>query len=224
MHQSPDQEEFSRLIDAAKASGGPRIVFLSSLAAEWPQLQIGQWHKRKEDAIRAAGLSANFLRPGGFMSNAYQWIGSINAEGVVYNPMGDTRFPPIAPEDIADVAAKALVDSALTNEVLELSGGELLTIPEQAQILASVLARPIRCVDVPAESAAQTLIRAGLPAQVAAAVAESYQAVRNGGVVPVKDAVEKVTGHKPMTFEAWARRHAARFGAAATAQPAAGRG
>src|SRR5262249_53298798 len=157
--------------------------------------------------IRESGLPAKFLRPGGFMSNAYQWIRSIQTEGVVYSALGDTRFPPIAPEDIAGVAVRALLDPMLAGEVYEMTGGELVSVPEQVNILATVLGRPIRCVDIPIETAIQNLIRAGIPAQVAAAVGESYEAVRNGRVVAVKDTVEKLTGHKPMMFEAWARAH-----------------
>lgn len=219
MHQSPDQSAFANLITAVKESGQPRIVFLSSLAAIQPDLQIGRMHKQKEDTIRASGAQAKFLRPGGFMSNTYQWIGTINAEGVVYNAMGDARFPPIAPDDIADVAVRALVDPGLSDEVFDLTGGQLLSVPEQVDILANILGRPIRCVDVPVEKAAENLIRAGVPAQMAAAVAESFAAVRNGRIVAITDTVEKVTGHKPMTFETWARKHAARFLTAA-AQPA----
>ena len=144
MHQSPDQGAFARLIDAAKASGQPRIVFLSSLAASDPELEIGVLHKHKEDTIRASGLQATFVRPGGFMSNTYQWTGSINAEGVVYNALGDVRFPPIAPEDIAAVAFRSLMEPELSGETFELTGGELLSVPEQVEILAKVLGRPMR--------------------------------------------------------------------------------
>jgi uncharacterized protein YbjT (DUF2867 family) len=79
-------------------------VFLSSILAGVPGVLIGQLHKVKEDAIRESGLSAVFVRPGAFMTNAYQWVRSIKADGVVYNPMGGFRFAPIAPEDIAAVA------------------------------------------------------------------------------------------------------------------------
>jgi uncharacterized protein YbjT (DUF2867 family) len=211
MSQSPDQQAFARLIDAVKASGQPRIVFLSSLAAKQPELQIGVLHKQKEETIRTSGLPATFVRPGGFMSNVYQWIASISAEGVVYNPMGDTRFPPIAPEDIAAVAFKSLIDPALSEKTFELTGGELLSVPEQVEILAKVLGKPIRCVDITVETAIENMTRAGLPAPLARAVGESYRSVRDGGILGVTDTVEKVTGAKPMTFESWARKHAARF-------------
>ena len=221
MHQSADQEAFARLIAAAKSFATPRIVFLSSLAADQPQLQIGRMHIHKEEAIRDSGLPWTFIRPGGFMSNSYQWIRSIAAEGVVYNALGDTRFPPIAPEDIATVSAKALIDPKLSGKVFELTGGELLNVPEQVAILSKILERPIRCVDVPVEVAVQNFIAAGIPAPIAAAVGESYQSVRDSRIVAMKDGVERVTGRKPMTFETWSRKHASRFAPSAATQPAA---
>jgi uncharacterized protein YbjT (DUF2867 family) len=211
MNQSPDVDAFRRLVAAAKSAGGPRIVFLSTLVANDPQMLIGQLHKQKEDAIRESGLHGRFLRPGGFMSNAYQWIGSIKAEGVVYNAMGDTRFPPVAPEDIAAVAVQALIDANLDGEVFELSGGELLSVAAQVAILSRVLGKPIRTVDVPVSAAIQNLVRAGVPQQMAAAVGQSFESVRNGRSVSVQGTVERVTGRPPMTYEVWARRHAARF-------------
>src|SRR5262249_29407197 len=160
---------------------------LSSLAATQAGLQIGRLHKQKEDIIRQSGFQAKFLRPGGFMSNAYQWIRTIQAEGVVYNAMGDTQFPPIAPEDLVSVAVRALVDPTLTGDVCELTGGELLSVSEQVNILAKILDQPIRCVDVPVETAVQNLIRGGAPAQLAGAVGESFAAIRNGLNVAIRD-------------------------------------
>lgn len=220
MSQSPDQEAFARLVNAAAESERPRIVFLSSLVATQPELQIGKLHKVKEDAIRQSGLPAKFVRPGGFMSNTYQWISSIEADGVVFNALGKARFPAIAPEDIGEVAARVLVDPTLSGEVFELTGGELLSVAEQVEILAKILNRPIRCVDVPVEVAVQNFIRAGIPAPLAAAVGESFQAIRDGRVFGMTDTVERLTGHRPITFEEWARRHASRFAGTTTAQPA----
>src|SRR5258708_7302114 len=94
---------FRQLIAATKAQGSPRVVFLSSLFAGSPESQIGQLHKDKEDVIRASGLPGRFIRAGAFMTNAYQWLGKIKAEGVVYNAMGAGKVAPIAAEDIAAV-------------------------------------------------------------------------------------------------------------------------
>ena len=207
----PEGEPFRQLLAAAKAQGSPRIVFLSTLLAGEPKSHIGKLHKDKEDAIRESGLRGKFVRPGGFMSNSYQWIGSIKAEGVVYNPMGAGKYAPIAPEDIAAVAVKTLTAPNLSDEVFEVTGGALLTVQEQVNTLSNVLEKPLRCVDVPIEAAVQGLIRAGLPAQVATAVGQSFEAVRDGRGAQVRDTVKRVTGNQPRTFEVWAQEHASQF-------------
>jgi uncharacterized protein YbjT (DUF2867 family) len=211
MNGGADVEAFRPLIAAAKAQGNPRVVFLSTTLAGTPEFYLGKLHKDEEDAIRESGLPGKFVRAGGFMTNSFQWIGTIKAEGVVYNAMGAGKFAPIAPEDIAAVAVKVLTAPGLAGEVFELTGGELLSVPEQVRILAGVLGKPLRCVDVPTETAIQGLIRAGVPAQVAAAVGQSFEAVRDGRGAAVKDTVERVTGNQPKKFEAWARENASRF-------------
>ena len=224
MSQNPDQEAFRRLVSAAKAAGTPRIVFLSTLVADQPDLPIGLMHKIKEESILASGLPATFVRPGGFMSNAFQWIRTIQAEATVYNPLADTRFPPIASEDIAAVAVEALINASTKPDVFELTGGEMVSVPEQVRILSRVLGKPLQCVAISIETAVENLIRGGIPAPLAQAVGKSYQAVRNGLNISITNTVEQVTGRRPMTFEDWTRKYAARFlESAARPSGAAGR-
>jgi uncharacterized protein YbjT (DUF2867 family) len=211
MNGALDGGAFRQLIAAAKAQSNPRIVFLSTLFAGLPDSSIGQLHKDKEDVVRASGLSGKFVRAGSFMTNAYQWLDTIKAEGVVYSSMGSGKTAPIAPEDIAAVAVHALTDPNRSPEIFEVTGGELLSVPEQVAILAQAAGRPIRAVDVPRESAVQNLLRAGLPAPVAAAVAQSFEAVRAGRMATIKDTVKQVTGKQPRTFQSWAQEHSSRF-------------
>ena len=215
MSREADVEQFRRLIHAVEAKGNPRIVFLSTNAAGEPDSVIGELYKDMEDTVRESGLTGRFLRPGAFMTNSYQWIDSIQSDGVVYNVMGTGKYAPIAAEDIAAVAVKALTDSNLdsnpSEEVFELTGGELLSVPEQVSVLAEVLGRLIRCVDVPMEAAVQGMIRSGIPAHVAAAVAKSFEVIRDGRGMQMTGTVRTVTGRAPVTFSEWARKHASRF-------------
>jgi uncharacterized protein YbjT (DUF2867 family) len=202
---------FRQLIAATKAQGSPRVVFLSTIFAGFQDSTIGQLHKDKEDVIRASGLSGKFVRAGGFMTNAYQWLDTIKTEGVVYNSTGTGKVAPIAAEDIAAVVVHALTDPDPLPEVFEVTGCELLTAAEQVDILAKARNKPIRCVDVPTEAAVEGLIRVGTPAPVAAAVGQSFEAIRDGKVAIVRDTVKQVTGRQPRTFQSWALAHAARF-------------
>lgn len=211
MNGALDGGVFRQLIAVAKAQGNPRIVFLSTLFAGSSESSIGQLHKDKEDVIRASGLSAKFVRAGSFMTNAYQWLGTIKGEGIVHNSMGTGKTAPIAPEDIAAVVVHALTSAEPSPEIFEVTGSELLSVPEQVAILAQAVGKPIRSVDVPTEAAVQNLLRAGLPAPVATAVAQSFEAIRGGRMATVKDTVKQVTGRQPRSFQSWAQEHASRF-------------
>ncbi|HEX3570612.1 MAG TPA: NAD(P)H-binding protein [Acidobacteriaceae bacterium] len=211
MNGALDGNTFRQLISAIKGHGSPRVVFLSTLFAASAESSIGQLHKEKEDVIRASGLPGRFIRAGAFMTNAYQWRGSIKAEGIVYNAMGTGKVAPVAAEDIAAVAVHALIDSNLTPEVFDVTGDELLTVPEQVALLARATGRPVRSVDVSIEAAVQGLIGSGTPPPVAAAVGQSFEAIRNGQMAFVKDTVKRVTGKQPRTFQSWAQAQASRF-------------
>lgn len=204
-------EAFRRLLNVIKAQGQPRLVFLSTILAGVPGMRIGEIHKEKEDAIREYGFDGCFVRAGGLMSNTYQWVGSIREQGAVFNPMGTGGFAAVAPEDIAAVAVHALLTPGLKEQVLEVTGGKPIAVPEQVDILAGILGRPIRCVDIPVEVAVQGMIKAGVPAPIATAVGQSFEAIRAGRGAQVKDTVVRLTGREPKTFEAWATEHEARF-------------
>ena len=161
--------------------------------------------------IRASGLPGKFVRAGAFMTNAYQWLDNIKADGTVYNAMGAGKVAPVAAGDVAAVAVHALTDPDLSPEVLEVTGGELLTVAEQVEILARAANKAIRCIDVPTETAVQGLMRIGTPAPVAAAVGLSFEAIRDGQMAFVKDTVKHLTGRQPRTFQSWAKEHASLF-------------
>jgi uncharacterized protein YbjT (DUF2867 family) len=189
-----------------------RVVFLSTAMVETaPDTLLGRLHHEKEDIIRQAGLKGRFLRPTGFMSNAYLWLPAIKEHSMVPNPMGTGLAAPIAPEDIAAVAVRALTDAALTDEVLRLTGGELISVPEQVALLAQALDRPLRCVDITLDEAAENLARFGLPQPVAASVVRAYEAVKAGRAATMSDTVERLLGRQPMRFEQWLAQHVDRF-------------
>lgn len=202
---------FPRLIAEAAKQRVPRIVFLSSLFASVAGMQIGKVHKEKEDAIRASGIPGHFLRAGGFMSNSLQWATTIKQQGVVYNPTGAGKIAAIAPEDVAAAAAKLLVAPNGTEQTAELTGEELLSVPEQVVMLAGAIGRPLQCVDVPAGAAIEGMKRNGLPPQLTEALRESIAAVRDGRAQHMTRTAEHILGRKPMSFAEWAEKHAALF-------------
>jgi uncharacterized protein YbjT (DUF2867 family) len=94
---------------------------------------------------------------------------------------------------------------------LPLTGEEVLTLPEQVRILSEVVGTPIRCVDMSGEVAAQNMVRAGLPLQLAEMLARSFALIRDGRGSKQVDTVERVTGRRAVTFREWATQHKETF-------------
>jgi uncharacterized protein YbjT (DUF2867 family) len=134
----------SNAVAAARAAGIEHIVHLSSFAVRGdPMPAMGRWHFEREQLIRSSQIAATFLRPGGFMTNAFDWAPTIRAGGYVINPIGQGRYAPIDPADIAAVAALALSEHGHQGKVYVLTGAEALTVEEQVWIPAKAVGRDI---------------------------------------------------------------------------------
>jgi (4-alkanoyl-5-oxo-2,5-dihydrofuran-3-yl)methyl phosphate reductase len=204
------------MMSAARQADVRHVVYLSSTGAKYPNLLLGKWHHDREEAIRASGLTWTFLRPGNFMSNTLMWAQTIKTQGTVYFPGGEGRTAPIDPQDIAAVAALALLHPGHDGRIYELTGGELLTAAQQTETLARVLDKPIRYVDIPPSTAHEGMLKSGMPPLVADAVIEVFSFVRvgrfpDGQEAQINDTFEQVAGRKPRPFEVWCRDHVSAF-------------
>lgn len=200
-------------VDAARAAGVRHVVHLSSSNVLGdPMPAMGRWHHDREEIIRAAGLRATFLRPGGFMTNALDWRPTIRAGGYVLDPMGPGRYAPIAPADIAAVAALALTEDGHQAQEYVLTGDELLTVTEQVQILGRAIGRDI---EVREAATPEELVRSrfpgGAPPALAAAITEGFMLMRAGTTGFRNDTVARLLGRRPVTFADWCARNAHAF-------------
>ncbi len=198
-------------INVAKKAGVKHVVKLSVIGAEHPVLTFSKWHAKVEEHLMASGLKWTMVRPGNFMSNAYQWADTIRARGAFYQPTGTGRWAAIDPADIGAVAAKALTSAGHEGKSYTLTGAESMNAGQYAAVLSSVLGKPVKFADVPPEAARDSILNAGIPPAYVDAILDLYAAMKAGRADVVTDTVEKVTGKKPGTFEAWAKRNVAGF-------------
>lgn len=207
-------EHTAHAVAAAQDAGVRHIVHLSSFNVLGdPMPAMGRWHHHREQTIRAAGIPATFLRPGGFMTNAYDWLPTISEGDYVLDPMGPGRYAPIDPADIAAVAALALTQEGHQGAEYVLTGHELLTIAEQVDILAAATGRDLRVrpVETPAE-AVRARFPHGAPPALADALVEGFTLMRADTAGFRTDTVQRLLGRAPKTFADWCARHAHAFG------------
>ncbi len=201
------------LIDEAKRANVGRIVMISSgVLRSNPKNPIGVLHREVELLIEESGISWTVLRPGGFMSNALRfWADTIKSLATVFNPTGDGKSAPISPYDIAAVAAVVLSTTGHERKTYYLTGSELLSAHDQVTTLSKVLGKPIECVDIPVEVAAEGMKSSGLPVAIIEGLADVWIRTRNGEGTFQSDEVERLTGRPAQTFETWCREHRSAF-------------
>jgi (4-alkanoyl-5-oxo-2,5-dihydrofuran-3-yl)methyl phosphate reductase len=201
------------VLEAAKRAGVQQIVKLSTSEAADHTIQVGKWHYEREEQIRASGLDWTFLRPGMFMSNSIEWWAeSIKGQGSVFFPGGKKgRVAPVDPRDVARVAAAALTQPGHQAQAYLLTGPELFTIGGMVQVISKVLGKPIQYVDIPPIAAKLFMLKTGMDKTLVNALMEMLKSLRRDEAATITDAVQRVTGQPPRTFEAWCREHIGAF-------------
>jgi (4-alkanoyl-5-oxo-2,5-dihydrofuran-3-yl)methyl phosphate reductase len=200
------------LAAAAKKAGVRHIVKLSAMGGDRETKNaIRIWHEEGEEAIKETGISWTVVRPGGFMSNALHWRGTIRAEGKVFSNYGEGKLPSVHPRDIAAVAVRALTSDGHQGKTYELTGPQALSIREQVDILSEALGRQIEYVPIPDDAARKGMEKAGMPALLVDALIPFAAFIRSGRAAEVLPTVEKVTGRPALTFHDWARENANAF-------------
>jgi len=198
--------------EAAKQAGVKHIVKLSVIGADMePGIAMGRWHREGEKKVMATGIPWAFLRPSGFMTNAFGWASTIKSQGAFYQPTGDGKMGFIDPRDIAAVAAAVLTGKGHESKAYSLTGPEALSGGEMAAKLSAGIGKPVKYVDVPAEAAQKSMQEMKMPPLLIDGYLELFGAVKAGYTAAITDTVKEVTGKAPRTFDAWVKENAAAF-------------
>jgi uncharacterized protein YbjT (DUF2867 family) len=187
-----------RMADAvATAVAGtrvPHVVLLSALAAilsegNGPAKDLHYAERRLERT--AAGLT--ILRPCYFQENVLGALPAARHQGIYPNflPSADVPVPMIAIRDVGRIAAEELVAPSAPREIVDLLGPPY-SIRDVADALGRALGRTLHIVDVPPAEQSAALRAAGVPPQLADAVAEMFAAFASGAIVP--GGARRVTG------------------------------
>ena len=189
---------------AAKSAGTERIVLLSGR---------GEYHaKQGEEVVRNSGIEFTLVRAAWFAQNFSEgYLRDPILSGALPMPGGDVREPIIDIDDIADVVVAALTETRHAGELYEVTGPELLTFADMAEILSKCLNRKIQHIPIGFDAfhAAVADMAGDALADIFTTIARETLDGRNASLT---DGVERALGRKPRSFTLFAQT-AARDGA-----------
>lgn len=197
------------LVDDFKAAGVNKVVVLSTIdtTRHEPFVEYNkQRHLAVENAIADGGFTTVCLRPGAFARNAIRfWAKQIRERRNVGLPFPESQQAPIADEDIAAVAVRAITTAQLDGEKIVLSGPASLTMREQVGLISQAIADPID-VTVLSDSEARALYGEVLPAEYLDLLMGqwAFETTEKAVVTP---AVHEITSREPTSYLDWAINH-----------------
>ena len=132
---------------------------------------------------------------------------------VLGSPIADLAEALVAPEDIADVAVRALTGDGHEGVAYALTGPESLTTRQQVAVLAEVLGRPLRFEQIPLEEHRRIMAERYSPETADGVVKALKTALESGDTFRgrVFPGVRQALGTPGRTFRQWAAGHVADF-------------
>ncbi len=181
-----DQErESDAIAKAAKDSGLPYAVYLSSYGAHVPEGTgpVTGLHSSEQKLNAISGLNVLHLRAAYFMENNLAAIGMIQGMGIFGHALlPDLKMPMIATPDVGDYAAQRLMDLDFSgNQTRELLGERDLSMTEATAAIARGIGKPdLRYEQFSYDQMQQGLEQMGMPPKKAAVYIEMFQAINEG--------------------------------------------
>ncbi|MEU9420745.1 NAD(P)H-binding protein [Streptomyces sp. NPDC048272] len=208
----PEPAGIHDLVEAAGSAGVEHVVLLSSASVLAPGADtdpLASHSLRVERALADAPFTVTLLRPDAFAGNALGWAHPIGRRQPVRLAHPDAALAPIHPDDIADIAVRALAGDDLAGRAITLTGPQSLTFREQLAVLSDVLGRDVPVEEITRAEAEREMGRY-MPAPVVGSLLDLWAAAT---VTPVAlaDTTETLFGTPARTFARWARENAAAF-------------
>ncbi|VVS96109.1 SDR family oxidoreductase [Hoeflea sp. EC-HK425] len=192
-------EQHKNAVDAAVAAGVGFLAYTSVLRAETNSIGLAADHRETEAAIKASGLPHAFLRHGWYTENQTASIPPALEHGAYLGAAGDGLFSSATRQDYAegDVAVLA-ADTLQSGAIYELAGDESYTMAEFVEVISSAAGKPVAYVDMSEAEFAGALESAGLPAPIAALLADSDANAAKGALKDESHTLQKLIG-RPTT-------------------------
>ena len=164
-----------RAIDAALAAGVSLVAYTSMVHADTATTILAAAHRATEEYLREREVRSVVLRNSWYLENYTGQLPTVLQHGAFIGAAGEGRVSAASRADYAEAAAAVLTATTVEGHagaVYELGGDEAFTLAELAATVSAAAGKPIAYTDLPTDKLAEVLVDAGVPAEVAHALAD----------------------------------------------------
>ncbi|MFD0021091.1 SDR family oxidoreductase [Streptomyces sp. NPDC058382] len=185
-------------IDAAVRAGVSRIAYTSIVNASTARMTLADEHRRTEEYLRGSGPAFVILRNGWYLENYTDQLPMITQYQALLGSAHDGLVSAAGRRDYAAAAAAVLTQDGHLGATYEL-GGTPFTLTGLAATISEVLGTHIAYRDMPVADYTGVLTGAGLPPEMAAAVADADAGLARGELFTDSDDLVKLIGRPATT-------------------------
>jgi len=209
---SPISERLARdqiaVIDAAAKAGVARIIKISG--SDWTidppgQSISGDAHAEVEAHLEASAIESVSLRPNGWMQVSLpSLIEQARSGDTLFSPYAGAGVGMIDARDIAAIAVNQLLATQIAPAPLELTGSQIVTAQDVADIASRILGKTVRVTHLRPSGGPQPNAPDSFEGR---AVAQFMTLIKAGRAAQTTDTVSRLLGRAPRTVEDFLTQH-----------------
>lgn len=212
--------QHTNAVNAAKAAGVGHVIYTSFVGAvpENPSLAVRD-HRGTEALLRDSGMSWTALRNSQYSDYIFAAAPNAIRLGKWFTSSGDGTLAHICREDCIEAAVVVLANDGHENKVYNITGPELLSVRDVAEICREASGADYEFVEITDEGMYEYFDSLGVPRSpiddnVASDIpwcsddmVSFERTIREGQFSIISDDFEKLTGHKPRSLRSLAEEH-----------------
>ncbi len=193
------QQHLAAIAAAIKAK--VRLIVYTSMPKPEPgsPIPFAPDHYATEQAIERSGIPFTILRVNWYADNSFRWLPQVLQSGQWFTSAGDGGARYVAREDVARIAAAALLSGAAQGRI-DVAGPDRLTAAQIVATVNEVFGTQVALVPVSDTQLAAGLSAAGVPPPLVQLLVAMDTNTRTGGLDVESDAVRRLTGRSPQSF------------------------
>lgn len=187
-------------ISAARRAGIKHIVYTSWVnATEDNPAAVARDHHLTEDALRRSGVPYTILRNQLYADGLISRGAKAVAAGEIVSNSGRGKWAPVTRADCAAAAAVVLTQSSHEGKTYDITGPDLISEQDFAQMLTQITGKSVRVVDVDDDTYIAGAVKTGVAEPIARAGATFGVATRGNFLNIKSETLQILIGRKPQS-------------------------